>query len=121
MRNLGRVKNGAPRDLERGLVRVAESIIGDAKEITPVDTGALRASGHVRKPTRDVRGMKVELGFGGPAVDYAIPVHERTDVRHKPPGQAKFLEKAVRKHSPTMADRLRRGLDRAIRAKYGAR
>jgi hypothetical protein len=83
MRNMGRVQKGVPRDLERGLVRVAESIIGDAKDMTPVDTGALRASGHVRKPKRDVRGMKVELGFGGPAVDYAIPVHERTDVRHK--------------------------------------
>jgi len=67
------------------------SISADAVRLTPVDTGRLRASHYVAPP----RGPdnEVEIGFG---TNYAIPVHERTDVRHEV-GQAKFLQTAVQK------------------------
>ena len=66
-------------------------IDGDAARMTPVNVGILRASHYVAPPTR---GGIVEVGFG---TDYAVPVHERTEVSH-PVGEAKFLEKAVNKH-----------------------
>lgn len=76
------------------LYREAEGIMNTAKGLTPVDTGALRASGHVNPP--DVSGGKVsvELGFGGAAEAYAVYVHEMTWVGHRV-GQAKFLEQPL--------------------------
>jgi len=73
------------------LYRRAEEIMTEAKGLTPVDTGNLKASGHVQKPVITDSGVSVTLGFGGPAAPYALPVHERLDVRHRI-GQAKFLE-----------------------------
>lgn len=39
----------------------------------------------------------------GYSADYAVPVHERTDLRH-PVGQAKFLEQPIRTEEKPMAD-----------------
>ena len=86
----------APRAIEAGMFVWGEETIGEAKELVPVDTGNLRASGFVMtdslvafngpeaKPTsqalrlrentsNEVRGV---LGFGGPAAPYALVVHE---------------------------------------------
>lgn len=97
------------------LYRVAEEIMTKAKELTPVDTGNLRASGHVLPPERTDRWITVTLGFGGPAgtgkgqdkdVGYAIPVHERLDMTHKPPGQAKYLEQPMLEAAAELEGRL---------------
>lgn len=71
----------------------AEAIRTKAQELTPVDTGALRASGDVIQYLQTPHSVVGEISFGGPAADYAIYVHERLDVRHEV-GQAKFLEAA---------------------------
>lgn len=96
------------------LVRMAEKTMTKAKELTPVDTGALRASGHVQRPEEVGYEIRVRLGFGGAAAPYAIIVHERTDVHH-PVGQAKFLESALLQNSPRVAIELRRALDEFTR------
>lgn len=75
----------------RALREEGERIMTNAKQRTPVATGALRASGHVTGPDADT---SVHLIFGGPAADYAVYVHERLGVHH-PNGEAKFLEHAV--------------------------
>lgn len=72
------------------------AILADAVKLTPVDTGRLRASHYATPPEAGV----VEIGFGA---DYALPVHERTEVRHTT-GEAKFLQKAVDKHRSGYAD-----------------
>lgn len=77
------------------LLTEAELLMTKAKMLTPVDTGALRASGHVQAPVVENGKVTVTLGFGGAAEAYAVPVHERMDVHH-PVGQAKFLEQPVR-------------------------
>jgi hypothetical protein len=89
------------------LNEAAEEIMTEAKRRTPVDTGNLRASGHVAPPEIGVDGVVREtLGFGGPAgtgnrgetnaeaVGYAVPVHYDLAKRH-PVGQALFLESAM--------------------------
>lgn len=113
----------------QSLERAAEEIMRVAKTLTPVDTGNLRASGHVQPFERGLvkRNVSVVLGFGGPAgvgnqsetntkdVGYALPVHERFDVRHVN-GQAKYLEHAVLLYAPNLekilADDLRARLPR---------
>lgn len=76
----------------RALYAEAELIMADSKEnYCPVDVGNLRDTGHVKQPKIDGGQVIVEMGYGGPAVDYAEIVHERLDVHH-PVGQAKYLE-----------------------------
>lgn len=68
---------------------------------TPVDTGRLRASHYVGPPTG--RNLEVEVGNG---TDYAVFVHERTELNHAAGTGAKFLKKAI--------DEVRRGYARKL-------
>ena|SRR5690242_17900092 len=92
----------AARALGRQLYLEAEGIMAQSKELVPVDTGTLRASGFVLPPVQDGTVMRVELGYGGPAAKinpktgessdgYAVYVHENLEAHH-PHGMAKFLE-----------------------------
>lgn len=90
----------------RELYASAEEVMAAAKELTPVDTGNLRASGHVQPPTIENGVVSVVLGFGGPAgsgnsgesntedVGYATYVHEDLGANHAV-GQAKYLEQPL--------------------------
>jgi hypothetical protein len=66
-----------------------------AKYYCPVDTGALVASAYLE--IRPFRGQpRVEMGFArGGVPHYAVIVHENLEMKHKPPTQAKFLERAL--------------------------
>lgn len=66
----------------------------EAQNRTPVDTGTLRASGFVSGPSSDGSDLSVSIGFGGPGIEYAIPVHEDLEAFHAV-GQAKFLESTL--------------------------
>jgi len=107
----------------RALERVAEEILTASKRVVPVDTGNLRASGHVQPHVIEGRSATVVLGYGGPAgvgnqgetnqksVGYALPVHERFDLVHSN-GMPKYLEAPVLAFAPRiekmLADHLRR-------------
>jgi len=81
------------------------AIMARSMQLTPVKRGWLRAS-HRRANLQAGRSfIKMGIEVGDDRVDYAIYVHERTDLYHKH-GQAKFLEKAV-------DDRIR-GLERRV-------
>jgi hypothetical protein len=98
---------GALREAAAGAIRVEhERIMTTAKRRTPVDTGALRASGHVQPTRVEAGGRLVSVGgFGGPAAPYAVVVHEDLTARH-PVGQAKFYETSVLEAQRDMAERL---------------
>lgn len=94
----------------------AEIEMTEARARTPVDTGALRASGVVRPPETAVDGVaEVKLVFGGPAAPYAVYVHEDMEAFHKV-GQAKFLESTVLESAPYMAQRVAAAVRRRLRA-----
>jgi hypothetical protein len=72
------------------------------RDHVPVDTGALRSTGRVSFPKRDIDRVTVEMGFGGPAkagehgeVGYAVVVHEDLTATHTV-GEAKYLEGPAR-------------------------
>ena len=119
------------------LFREAERIMTAAKRRTPIETGNLRASGHVALPVVGAGGVGVMMGFGGVAgsgnhggetnkedVGYAVYVHENLTASHVKTlskkeaarrgsatgeiGQAKFLENAV--------NEARRGMDARLAA-----
>lgn len=91
-----------PDKVAAALYREAELIMAESKKRTPVDTGNLRATGHVKPPT--VKGGKAEvvLAYG---TEYAIYVHE-IPASH-PTGQSKFLESAMKQAMPGLTKRLR--------------
>lgn len=115
--------------IEGGLFEAAAGMEGTAKELAPVKTGALRASGFA-VTTSQVDGTPLEtakpllavpetevaavVGFGGPAAPYALIQHERTDFHHAT-GQAKYLETAVQQQAgrvePIIAARLLREIN----------
>ena len=94
------------RDLnQEALVQVAERIKEDAQALTPVETGALRASAFTdseQTPT----GPRAVVGFApeGQGPDYAVYVHERRQPRHAPPTQAGFLLAAWQKWEGQIAE-----------------
>ena len=71
----------------------------------PPHPGQLRASGTVHQPVRDGNTMYVILSYGGPAIDYAIYVHEMLGYFHKV-GRSKYLESVLNESRPHMAKRL---------------
>lgn len=89
--------------LAAGLYLAANNVMGKSKRLVPVDLGPLRASGYVTLPQELPGRTLVEIGYGGPAKDYAIPQHERTDYRHPDGGQAKYLSAAVDAATPNLA------------------
>jgi HK97 gp10 family phage protein len=74
------------------LDRIAQQVLADAKRNSPVDTGALRASGRVEAPNKHTRIVK--FGGAGTGVDYAPAVEYGTGERSPNP----FLRKAVLKN-----------------------
>lgn len=94
-----------PAEAGKAMRAEAEIEMTEAKKRTPWKTGALRASGHVTGPTQVGRNIEVKMLFGGPAVDYALAVHENLEAIH-PHGQAKFLESVLLESRKYLADRI---------------
>ena len=111
----------AGQAITRAAVEVMEGVVADAKAETPVDTGTLRASGHVVAPAvraSRTNSVTVRAGFGGGAAGYAIYVHERLDTHH-PVGNAKFLERPFLARAPQIPGQLADGVYRAWLALRG--
>lgn len=84
---LANMSGAGQRAGQKGLEESAKDMLETSKDLVPVDTGALQASGHVEvSGDGDVRIVYDE--------DYAAIVHEKMKLKH-PSGQAKYLEDAV--------------------------
>lgn len=100
-----------PNEVGRAMFQEAQIEMTEAKRRTPVDTGALRASGTVHAPTLKFnRDVEVVLSFGSVAVGYATRVHEDLDAFHKV-GQAKYLESTLNESRPFLAARIARRIE----------
>jgi hypothetical protein len=110
--NLRRLADRSPDAAGAALYVEAEIEMTEAKQRTPVDTGALRGSGYVNPPQYRGREITVEMGFGGPAAPYAVHVHEDLDAFH-PVGQARFLASVIDESAPYLLERVGRRLNLA--------
>lgn len=77
--------------VERAVEKEARKIKVESQKLAPVDTGFLQSSARVKK-TGDAKFVIAYLA------SYAMPVHERTEVKHEN-GEAKFLETAMKDHA----------------------
>lgn len=84
----------AVRQLAKALFTRGSKILQVSQRLVPVDTGALRGSGHVTFPEVDGKSASVKIVYGGAAAPYAYEVHENLQAYHRV-GQAKYLETAA--------------------------
>ena len=91
-RSLEEIRRIALKAVAGALYQEAELIMSESVKITPVDTGALRGTAHVKLPEFTGENVRINFGFGGPAAPYAVDVHENPIYRHKAPTTYKFLE-----------------------------
>lgn len=101
-RNLLGMQSRVAQAAADALYEQAKGIMDKSIEQVPVDTGTLKASAYVERPTVTNTQITIDFGYGGPndqvnpksgqrASEYAIFVHERLDVHHTV-GKAKYLE-----------------------------
>ena len=107
---LGRLAQRMPRIAAKALNEVAELTMTQALELTPLETGRLKATGKVFHAS--ARSLRARLTYG---TDYALAVHEipappkkspgGRSARHFPPygtgGQWKYLETPVKNRART--------------------
>ncbi len=89
------IQNASPA----ALAHAVEPIFQESQTLVPVDTGALRNSGFVETGFDSSGVAFAVVGYakaGRPP--YAALVHERVDVFHNSPTQAKFLEEAMNRN-----------------------
>lgn len=77
--------------LGRACYETATLIFNKSQAIVPQREGTLRSSGTVGEPIISAGSAMVEFGYGGAANAYAAVQHERTDFKHAPGLQAKYL------------------------------
>ena len=103
---LGKLGEGLLIEISETVNEEHEKIMLLAKERTPVDTGALKASGHVI-PAKISGDTVQSVGqFGGELAPYALIVHEDL-TKHHPVGRAKFYESAMQEKSPDIGPAIR--------------
>ncbi len=96
----------APHALARALYEVVQEIFAASQLLVPVDTGALKSSGHVEPPSIDGMRVTVLMGYGGAAAPYALTIHEDLNMYHTPPTQAKYVETPVMVYASNFATKL---------------
>lgn len=90
----------AQKPLLQAVYMEAQDVLRESKRIVPVDTGALKNSGRVEKPSVSARGVSVEITYGGAAAPYALYVHEDPDAQHAAGKTYKFLEIPAMQRAP---------------------
>ena len=106
---------GMPPKLLKSLVKTIhnqhEEIMTLAKERTPVDTGFLRASGHVNPPKVTEHSIESEGAFGA---EYGVYVHENLNATHNV-GEAKFYEKSALERTDNVKEAVTQSVNEFIK------
>jgi HK97 gp10 family phage protein len=110
LRAIGKAKKKTGDRIEDALEKCANVILRKSQEYVPVETGELKASGHVEKEGKGL-GAKSRVVYGGDPAPYALYVHEDLEKKHAPPTCAKFLTRAVRETRGTCANILKREME----------
>ena len=110
LRDLRTLIRSAPDEVGRALFQETQIELNEVKRLTPVKTGALRASEIATGPFREGNKIWTEISAGGPTADYAFHVHEDMEAFHAD-GQAKYIEQPLRESAPYLAERIASRID----------
>ena len=94
--NLRKANYSLGASTRRGLIKAGLYLQRQSQKIVPVLTGNLKNSAGT-KPIGHGWYTDVVVYY---TAAYAVYVHERTELRHKPGKEAKFLEKPARIYRP---------------------
>ena len=108
-KNLKNLQGEIKQEVIKAIEDVTLDLTDKAKNLAPLDTGALRASGkgEVKQTGQKVRG---EVTFDKP---YALKQHEEMSYNHPRGGQAKYLELPLRQNQ----DRYKKYIEDKIKKK----
>jgi len=96
--------------IAEALVKCAEVLLAKSQKLVPVATEALKKSGRVEMNDKAGTGAAATVAYGGPTAPYAYIVHERMDIPHAAPTQARYLADAIPMVRGTMTSIIRRQL-----------
>lgn len=105
MRAFEKTRNNDGRRIDLALRRAAQIVYELSQVYVPVDTGHLKASGHVEYNGKFGLAAAYAVVY---EAKYAIYVHERTDIPHKAPTSSKYLERAARERFGVIRSLVRR-------------
>jgi len=106
-----------PDKVERLLERRGLSILAESLRECPHKTGYLRGTAAMNGPVVSNGRAYLSIGYGA---DYAIYVHERLDLTHRPPTKARFLADPMNRNQPILASELVELMDKLIEQSAGA-
>jgi hypothetical protein len=101
LQNLSEARDITKKGMQEAISLEALEMLAESRPLVPVKYGRLRNSGYA-KPARSIENPVAQVGYG---TDYAVPVHERTEVHHEV-GQALFLKVVVDRRERGYVDRL---------------
>lgn len=104
--NINTLKNKiGPSSFRKSIIKSMLRVEADSMRRTPVDTGNLRSSaaGNATITSSSSNGASGIVYY---TANYAIYVHERTELRHNV-GEAKFLQNAVAKEQQTFSKNIK--------------
>jgi hypothetical protein len=99
-RELQRLMKEAPDAMADALLEEAHALGADSVPLTPLKRGRLRNSRFVE--LKKGKNPEATVGYD---TEYAVHVHERTELRH-PVGQAKFLQEPFERRQSGYFERL---------------
>ena len=99
LEKLRALQKAFPMVVLKAITAEAHVILRESVRLCPVATGRLRASAYVAPPESS-QEPHVRLGYGA---DYALPVHEMTEVHHAEGTGAKFLSRPIDAHRGSFA------------------
>jgi len=108
--NLTKLQAFAPNEFAAALYQEALFEAKECMKVTPVDTGALRATIHVEGPFREGRRIWCNVVAGGPSAEYALIVHEDPEALHTVGGW-KYIEYPLKESAPFMLARVAKKID----------
>ncbi len=95
--------------VQSALLDCSNDLQQKAQDLTPIDTGALRASAFT-EADRQGENPSVIVGF---EEEYAIYVHENLEAHHDV-GQAKFLEQPLKENADKYAEHVKNKVQELI-------
>lgn len=96
---------------QAALHEAAEDLVGKAQDVTPVDTGTLRASIHVESVQASATKGEATVATGGESSEYAVFVHEGTS-RGVP--AFKYIERPLIENAGVYRETMKRAVDGAF-------
>jgi hypothetical protein len=114
-RLLRRGSQDTVKALGRALTEEAQLVMRASQQQVPVKDGFLKASGEIKEPKFSSGFVKVTMGYGGAASDYALIVHNGPEKNWTKSGtKSHFLSDPLQAAVPRIGDAIARRIGKLL-------